>query len=229
MNWNQSRELLRGRLFAKYDAKEAKDYDTFVGTLTAEDEDAYLTDILEAVSVLPGHKVLDVGAGSGALTKILSRPEGVSLHALEPSVAMCELLRAKPALAGVKTVLGGCDRKSDKDHFAASSFDAIVSRQVVNSLFDPLVAFQNWFEWLKPGGKAVVIDGIYGRDGWTGIWAEEVDAIPLSACQSMATIPYLMESIGFQVDSVGWMNHANQLTSTRTKRYMVVATKPLSS
>jgi len=35
-----------------------------------EDEEAYLTDILEAVSILPGYEVLDVGAGSGALTKI---------------------------------------------------------------------------------------------------------------------------------------------------------------
>jgi SAM-dependent methyltransferase len=226
MNWRQSREQFRGRLVAKYDETEAKSYDMFVGTLTKEDEEAYLADIQEASPLVGGQCALDVGAGSGALSQILSQVEGLTLTALEPSPAMCELMRAKSQLANVRVVGGGCDCKSDRDLFPEASFDAILSRQVVNSLFDPLVAFQNWLYWLKPGGRVVVVDGIYGRDGWTGIWEEEVDVTPLAACQSMATIPYLMESIGFRVESVGWMHRANRLPSTRTKRYMVVATKP---
>lgn len=226
MNWRESRERFRGRLVDKYDSSEAKNYDTFVGTLSEEDEQAYLADLLDAAPLTAGQSVLDVGAGTGALTKILKRVDGINVTALEPSPDMCQLLRAKPSLANVSIIQSGCDRQEDRDSLAEASLDAILSRQLVNSLFDPLTAFRNWHAWLKPGGRVFVIDGIYGRDGWTGVWAEEVDQIPLSACQSLATIPYLLESVGFQVDHVDWMNRTNRLKSTRTKRYLVVATKP---
>jgi SAM-dependent methyltransferase len=228
MNWSQAREELRDRLIAKYNETEAKWYDDFVGTLSDDDEEAYLADILDAVPLSAGQNVLDVGAGSGTISKLVSRVDGLTISALEPSPAMCDLMRRKPQLANVTIIAGGCDRRSDHTRVAPGSVDVIISRQVVNSLFDPLVAFQNWLHWLKQGGKAIVIDGIYGRDGWQGIWAEEVDALPLSACQSLATIPYLLQSVGFEVESAGWMTRANQLPSTRTKRYMVVATKPTS-
>lgn len=226
MKWSQAREQYRGRLVAKYDEAEARSYDAWAGALTEQDEDVYLADILESSSLTAGNRVLDVGAGSGALTKILTRVSGLELTALEPSPAMCALLSAKPELADVPTVVGGCDCKSDRELFSEGSFDAVVSRQVVNSLYDPLVAFGNWLHWLRPGGSAIVMEGIYGRDGWTGIWAEEVDVTPLSACQSLATVAYLMEAVGFSVESVRWMERTNRLPSTRTKRYLVVATKP---
>ncbi len=226
LDWRQQREQARGQLVRKYDHSEARNYDTMVGTLAEADECAYLADVLEAVALVAGQSVLDVGAGTGALAKVLSRVEGLDITALEPSPAMCELLRRKPELSRVPVVESGCDRDEDRDILAAASFDAIVSRQVVNSLFDPLTAFRNWAHWLKPGGHVVVIEGVYGRDGWTGIWAEEVDQIPLSACQSLATIPYLLESIGLRVEYVDWMSRTNRLPATRTKRYLVVARKP---
>ncbi len=226
MSWRHMRDLSRGRLVAKYNEIEAKSYDDFVGTLDKEDEEAYLADIQEASPFVSGQSVLDVGAGSGALTKVLSRVEGLILTALEPSPAMRDILRAKPELASVTVVEGGCDGKADKSLFPEASFDSILSRQLVNSLFDPLIAFQNWLYWLKPGGRVVVVDGVYGRDGWKGIWEEEIDVTPLAACQSMATIPYLLEFIGFGVESVGWMTRTNRLPATRTKRYVVVAKKP---
>jgi SAM-dependent methyltransferase len=226
MTWSRRREQFRGRLVEKYDETEAKWYDDFVGTLTDEDEEAYLADILEACQLFSGKSVLDVGAGSGTLTRVISCVKGLALTALEPSPAMCKLLRRKLQLVDARVVEAGCDGKSDKQLFPEESFDVILSRQVVNSLFDPLVAFQNWLYWLKPGGQVMVIDGIYGRDGWTGAFEEEIDVLPLAACQSTATVPYLLEWAGFQVESAGWMNRTNLLPSTRTKRYIIVAIKP---
>jgi hypothetical protein len=96
----------------------------------------------------------------------------------------------------------------------------------VNGLFDPLCAFRHWQRWTKPAGVVVVIDGLYGRDGWTGRWAEEVDVLPLSASQSMASTPYLLEACGFVVEAVERMTAVNALSTTRTPRYLVVASKP---
>jgi hypothetical protein len=100
-----------------------------------------------------------------------------------------------------------------------------VSRQLVNGLFDPLTAFRNWHHWLSPDGAVVVIDGVYGRSSWTGIWEEDVDVLPLSACQSTALAPYLLEIAGFRIEAVRWMEAVNKLPSTRTNRYVVVARK----
>ena len=57
------------------------------------------------------------------------------------------------------------------------------------------------------------------------MFEEEVDLLPLSACQSMATIPYLLEKVGFEIQSVNLMTEANKMPATRTTRYVVVARK----
>jgi len=110
-------------------------------------------------------------------------------------------------------------------HFSAEQFDVIISRQLVNGLFDPLTAFSNWLFWLKPGGTVIAIDGLYGRSAWTGNFEEEVDLLPLSACQSMATLPYLLEKTGFEIEAVNLTTATNTMPATRTMRYVVVARK----
>ena len=228
MNWYRNRQTARERYVAKYDATEAAAYDAFVGNLTAEDEAAYLADMQRVFEFSCGMQVLDAGAGSGTLSKILSQVDGLSLTALEPAPAMLALLSSKPTLSKVCCVQGFCDAPEDRDHFHEAHFDAIVSRQLVNGLFDPLVAFRNWFHWLKPGGKVIAIDGFYGRSAWTGMFEPEVDLLPLSACQSMATMPYLLEKVGFQIEAVELMTATNKLPATRTTRYVVVASKPVT-
>lgn len=134
-------------------------------------------------------------------------------------------MTAKPELQQVKSVQGFCDHANDLSHFTPESFDLIASRQLANCLFDPLTAFRNWHAWLRPGGAVVVMDGLFTRDAWTGKWEGSVDALPLSASGSTATVPYMLECVGFHIDHVGMMARTNALPSTRTQRYIVVATK----
>ena len=70
------------------------------------------------------------------------------------------------------------------------------------------------------------MDGLYGRDGWAGQWQAEVDVLPLSACQTTALTPYLLEVAGFRIDAVQLMHATNARPCTKTPRYVVVATKP---
>lgn len=226
MNWKELRKSAREGYVAKYDANEAAAYDEYVGTLTRADEAAYLSDLQQVFSFEDRMHVLDAGAGSGTLSKILLQAADISLTALEPSPAMLDLFRKKPELHSVNCVEGFCDGLEDRAHFAEAQFDVIASRQLINGLFDPLVAFENWFYWLKPGGSAIVIDGFYGRDAWMKMFEKEVDLLPLSACQSMATVPYLLEKVGFEIQSVNLMSATNKMPATRTTRYVVVARKP---
>jgi len=225
MEWRGSRSDSRDRYLTKFDAAEVDRYDTLVGHLSPEDEDAYLSDLARVSNLREGTAVLDAGAGTGAMARILSRLPGLSITALEPAPAMLAKLKSKTELRRVDAVEGFCDAIEDRRHFEAARFDAIVSRQLVNGLFDPLTAFRNWHHWLAPGGAVVVIDGLYGRSAWTGIWQEEVDVLPLAACQSTAMVPYLLEVTGFSIETVRLMDAVNRMPSTRTPRYVVVASK----
>jgi SAM-dependent methyltransferase len=225
MDWRASQADSRARYLTKFDAAEVDRYDASVGRLSRQDEDAYVSDLSDVVQFRTGTSVLDAGAGTGALCAILSRLPGLAITAIEPVPSMLAKLRSVPELQGVVTVEGFCDNIGDRHHFNAAQFDTIVSRQLVNGLFDPLTAFRNWHYWLSLDGVVVVIDGVYGRSSWTGIWEEEVDDLPLSACQCTAAVPYLLEIAGFRIEAVRWMKGVNKLPSTRTKRYVVVARK----
>ena len=139
---------------------------------------------------------------------------------------MSKILSAKPELAEVVVTNGFCDHPDDRVHYPERSLDVIASNLLVNCLYDPLAAFENWFCWLKPGGAVIVMDGLFLPSGWTGIWSEAVDMLPLSVCQSTATVPYLMEKCGYNVRHVGLMSAVNARPSTRTRRYLVIAKKP---
>jgi SAM-dependent methyltransferase len=213
----------RARYLAKFDAAGAADYHVVVGSLTEDDEAAYQADIAGLLPLVAGAHVLDAGAGTGALTSVLARLPFTSITALEPSPAMLAILRANARLCGVTSVEGFCDADTERSLFRGASFDAIVSRQLANGLYDPLAAFRNWRHWLRPDGVVLVIEGTYGRDAWGGAWAEEVDMLPLSACQTRATVPYLLEAAGLRVEAVRWMGAVNQRPATRTPRYAVLA------
>lgn len=225
MNWRISQADSRRRYLEKFDTAEVDSYDSSVGALSEDDEAAYRSDLAKVCRFGPGQRVLDAGAGGGALCKVLRGFEDLAITALEPAPAMLARLRAKPELRDVETVQGFCDHADDHRHFAAGAFDAIVSRQLANGLYDPLAAFRNWRHWLKPDGTVAVIDGLYGRTSWTGRWEEEVDVLPLSACQTTATVPYLLEAAGFRIAGIEWMHAVNARPSTRATRYVVGAVR----
>lgn len=225
MNWRGNQLESRTRHFANYDAEETERYDSWVRQRTEQDEEACLSDIALAFQFRAGMSVLDVGAGPGTMCKTLASIPGLSMTALEPSPAMLAKLRGKVELRQVRIVEGFCDGEDDRKYFEQCSFDVIVSRQLVNGLFDPLAAFKNWNFWLKPGGTVIVIEGMFDRSDWTGKWQEEVDVFPLSACRTTAMIPYLLEQAGFQITSVGLMKASNAISRSNVVRYQVVATK----
>jgi len=221
--WRGTRDQARKRTLANFSPEAVQEYASLVGDLSARDRAAYLQDLRAHLSLTPGMRILDAGAGTGSMCAVLTAFSELAVTALEPAPAMVARLRSDSTLAAVDVALGFCDAPEDRSHFAASRFDAIVSRQVVNHLYDPLAAFANWHYWLKPGGVVAVIDGLYDRDAWTGSWEQEVDVLPASACRTLALIPYLLEQVGFEVRCAERMPTVNALPTTRTPRYLVVA------
>ena len=68
-------------------------------------------------------------------------------------------------------------------------------------------------------------DGLYDRPDWTGELKCELDALPFSACRTIAMAPYLLETVDFDVSVVKFMRATNAMPLTRTQRYVVIARK----
>ncbi|MBL8889270.1 MAG: class I SAM-dependent methyltransferase [Planctomycetaceae bacterium] len=226
MSFRDTQLKSRERYLAMNGIEEAAKYNAWIDAMVDADHNACLADLRPHVDFSDKQLVLDAGSGSGALCLALIRIPGLQLTALEPASTMLDLLRARPELRGVEVVQGFCDHSDDAALFKSGTFDLIASRLLVNNLYDPLAAFRNWNYWLCPGGRVVVMDGLFDRGDWSGEWSGLVDQLPLSACGTTATVPYLLEQAGFQVEHVGLMEHTNARPSTRTKRYLVVASKP---
>ncbi|MGC4108731.1 MAG: class I SAM-dependent methyltransferase [Thermomicrobiales bacterium] len=173
----------------------------------------------------PDAPVVDVGVGTGVLATIMAE-KGFKVDGIDPSIEM--LKKANEQLSDF--VASGQVTLFEADtHIAElppSRYGAVVTRQVVCHLRDPLMAFRRWYEWLRPGGTVLVIDAYWMREDWEGGEFEpDVDSLPLCCVQSAGTLSYLLEQAGFSIEHRGLMEHVNQLMELRRSRYVVVARK----
>ncbi len=132
---------------------------------------AEIVDLLVTTAGLgPGSPVLEVGCGTGQLTKDLAH-RGFDLTAIDIGPAMIAAARHHVADAGISF------RVSSFEDFAAadSSFDLIVSATAFHWI-DPEVRFRKSAQLLRPGGWLALLaigerydDGL--RDALRGMWA----------------------------------------------------------
>lgn len=142
---------------------DSADYDTLIQKQLKNQKDvAHWQSELKTVLGEKPLRVLDVGCGPGFFSVMLARL-GHSVTAVDGAEGMveCALRNAKKEGLNVDVYLGDVillDREKEE------SFDAIVSRDVVWTLYDPEKAFRRWSSLLKADGKIVIYDGDYRRD-----------------------------------------------------------------
>jgi ubiquinone/menaquinone biosynthesis C-methylase UbiE len=107
----------------------------------------------------PGAAVLDVGAGTGALT-VLAAQLGYRVTALDLSEGMLSKARAKVESAGleVRFEVGPAAEPP------TGPFDAIMERHVVWTMPDPVAVLSAWREVVVPGGRMVLFEGMWGSE-----------------------------------------------------------------
>ncbi|MCD9877076.1 class I SAM-dependent methyltransferase [Streptomyces guryensis] len=133
-------------------------------------------------------RVLDVGCGTGATTRIAARPASrgyaVGVDIWEP------LLRTAQKLTAAEKVANAWYQVADaRVHlFPRCGYDVIVSRGGVLSFADPAAAFRNLARALMPGGRLVLVcprsrsgsDRVRAvLDGWENVEVEKYDRVRL--------------------------------------------------
>ncbi|MGW1540323.1 class I SAM-dependent methyltransferase [Streptomyces sp. NPDC002309] len=110
-------------------------------------------------SWLPGAPcdVLDLGCGTGSLS-LLAAEQGHRVTGVDLSPAMVDLARAK--LAGRDAVFLVGD--AAEPPVERERFDVVLVRHVLWTLPDQSGALRHWRALLRPGGRLVLVEGVWG-------------------------------------------------------------------
>ncbi|MFJ1975144.1 class I SAM-dependent methyltransferase [Streptomyces sp. NPDC087903] len=113
--------------------------------------------------------VLDLGCGTGSLS-LLAAEQGHRVTGVDSSPAMVDLARAKLAGRDAAFLVGDAAMPP----VGEQRFDAVLVRHVLWTLPDPGRALRHWRELLRPGGRFVLVEGVWGMIGPVGIPADRL-------------------------------------------------------
>jgi ubiquinone/menaquinone biosynthesis C-methylase UbiE len=121
--------------------------------------------VVEQAAGAPEDHAVDLGCGSGQVTLALA-PKVASILAIDISDKMIRLLVDNARSAGITNVQGRATPVEQLE-FAPSSVDVIVSNYALHHLrdADKPVLVQRAYGWLRPGGRLVIGDMMFGRGG----------------------------------------------------------------
>ncbi|MGW6356407.1 class I SAM-dependent methyltransferase [Streptomyces sp. NPDC055092] len=115
---------------------------------------------------LPDHPcdLLDLGCGTGSMS-LLATDQGHSVTAVDLSPAMIDLARAKLAGRAARVLVGDAAAPP----VAGETFDAVLVRHVAWTLPDLDGALAHWLSLLRPGGRLILVEGVWGTLSPVGI------------------------------------------------------------
>ncbi|MFI8299346.1 class I SAM-dependent methyltransferase [Streptomyces nigra] len=116
--------------------------------------------------------VLDIGCGTGSLS-LLASEQGHRVTGVDLSPAMVERARAK--LAGRDAVFLVGDAAGPP--VGEDRFDAVLVRHVLWTLPDPARVLRHWVGLLRPGGRLVLVEGVWGTVSPAGIPADRLTGL----------------------------------------------------
>ncbi|MEU2583760.1 class I SAM-dependent methyltransferase [Streptomyces avermitilis] len=123
---------------------------------------------------LPGQAsdVLDLGCGTGSLS-LLAAEQGHRVTGVDLSPAMVGRARAKTAGRDMAFLVGDAAAPP----VGEQRFDVVLVRHVLWTLPDPGRALRRWCGLLRPGGRLVLVEGVWGTVSPVGLSAGRLTAL----------------------------------------------------
>jgi SAM-dependent methyltransferase len=116
--------------------------------------------------------VLDLGCGTGSLA-LLAAETGHRVTGVDLSPAMVASARAKLAGRDAVFLVGDAALPPVGEQL----FDVVLVRHVLWTLPDPGRALRHWRGLLRPGGRLVLVEGVWGTVSQVGIPADRLTAL----------------------------------------------------
>jgi ubiquinone/menaquinone biosynthesis C-methylase UbiE len=173
-----------------------------------------LSDYLDAMSIPPAARVLDMGCGTGLAARAIARRTGFSGRItgvdLSPYlVSAAKRLASEEGLAERLEFCAGDVRRLD---FADGTFDALVAHTLLSHVDDPLSALKEAARVVKHGGMIGIFDGDYASltfDHADPMKGKAYDEALISALVTnprvMRQLPRLLRAAGLElVTSFGY-------------------------
>ena len=112
-----------------------------------------------------GRRALDMACGTGVISHLMD-DLGFATTGIDWSEAMLTKAREKAQSRNrdIRFVQGD----AENTHQPPGSCDVIITRHLVWTLVDPLVAFRHWRALLKPDGVLLVVDGDFVNQTFAG-------------------------------------------------------------
>ena len=154
-----------------------------------------------------GARVLEIGCGNGATTKLITKYVGpVQLVGIDPSPVFLDM--ARETFAGeprVSFAVGDAVATGQADAF----FDLVIAHTVYSHLVDPEGALAEARRVLRPGGQLVIFDGDFATLTVALFDGDPLQSAVGAVLHHMMHAPYIMRRLpalvtaaGFSVQSV---------------------------
>ena len=155
---------------------------------------------LEAADPRTGETVVDVGSGTGTMTRRLAGITGTPVTGVEPNPRLRTVAGRRSAADGVSTRF--VDGTADALPVADGSVDLVWCERVLQHLADPAAAIVEIARVLRPGGRAVLLDSDH-RTRVTSDVDPDVDARMLAVFLARSPNPSAARWIPRQVRDAG--------------------------
>ena len=175
--------------------------DTLENMISGGQQEAILTATLAAAELSPGHRLIDVGCGTGKLAVAAARQVGPAGKALgvdaTPEMIDLALTRAAEERSSAQFRLGVAESLPAE----TASMDAVTSSYFFHHLPSEVkhVAMHEMWRALKPGGRLVITD--YGRPrtlfGYVASFPMRFDFHEYVRTQLRGELEWIIDSEGF--------------------------------
>lgn len=122
-------------------------------TLVPAFMDPWAADLIDAVELKPGERVLDVGCGTGIVARHAARRVGTGGSVAGVDVNPAMLAVAREVSADLDPPVAWRQAPADALPFADATFDAVLCQQAFQFFPDPTAALTEMHRALVPGGR----------------------------------------------------------------------------